>query len=202
VRVLVVHESLFGNTREVAQAVAEGVRAGCPGACVDCVSVDEAVAADSLVDLLVIGGPTHFWGMTSRISRALEYEYELHLRRGPRGDGRLARDIRKTRGMRGWLVAAPAGGGAAAAAFDTRMAGALTGGAAWGIARRLRRHGYQLIAEPRSFLVDGVGGPLHAEELAKASRWGRELARTILHERPPGAVENHLSVVKSSEEQQ
>jgi hypothetical protein len=35
-----------------------------------------------------------------------------------------------------------------AAAFDTRLGSPLAGGAAHGIARRLRRHGYQLASDP------------------------------------------------------
>ena len=41
-RAAVVYESLFGRTREVAEAVAEGLRAGAPGAAVDCTPVVDA----------------------------------------------------------------------------------------------------------------------------------------------------------------
>ena len=42
-----------------------------------------------------------------------------------------------------------------AAAFDTRMHGpaALTGRAAKGVTRLLREHGFDVVAEPESFLV-------------------------------------------------
>ena len=68
-RALVVVESVFGNTRRIAEAVAEGLgqRAGAR-------IVDVAVAArtpDLLdgIDLLVVGGPTHAFGMTRASTR-------------------------------------------------------------------------------------------------------------------------------------
>ena len=39
VRVTVVYESLFGNTRRVAEAISDGVREADPDACVECVAV-------------------------------------------------------------------------------------------------------------------------------------------------------------------
>jgi flavodoxin len=61
-RATVVYESLLGRTREVAEAVAEGLRAAAPGAVVDCRPVVDAGPDLGQVDLLVVGGPTHFWG--------------------------------------------------------------------------------------------------------------------------------------------
>ena len=64
-RATVVYESLFGSTREVAEAVAEGLLAAAPGAVVDCRPVVDAGPALGQVDLLAVGGPTHFLGMSS-----------------------------------------------------------------------------------------------------------------------------------------
>ena len=47
-----------------------------------------------------------------------------------------------------------------AAAFDTRLPFPLAGGAARPIARELRRHGYNVVAKPMGFVVDGAQGPL------------------------------------------
>src|SRR5260221_7752857 len=74
-RAIVVYESLFGRTREVAEAVAEGLRAAAPGAAVDCRPVVDAGPAVGQVDLLVVGGPTHFLGMSSQRSRRLVRQY-------------------------------------------------------------------------------------------------------------------------------
>jgi dienelactone hydrolase len=47
--------------------------------------------------------------------------------------------------------------------------------AARGIARRLRRRGYEVIAS-ESFLVEDAEGPLEDGELERARAWGQELA--------------------------
>src|SRR5260221_11779865 len=75
-RAIVVYESLSGRTREVAEAVAEGLRAAAPGAAVDCRPVVDAGPAVGQADLLVVGGPTHFLGMSSQRSRRLVRQYQ------------------------------------------------------------------------------------------------------------------------------
>jgi hypothetical protein len=52
---------------------------------------------------------------------------------------------------------------------------AVTGAAARGIARRLRRRGYQVVGD-ESFLVEDAEGPLADGELERARAWGAELA--------------------------
>ena len=63
-----------------------------------------------------------------------------------------------------------------AAAFDTRLQGyaLVTGRASKGIAAMLRQHGFQLVAEPISFLVDRHDHLLPGEE-ERAERWGATL---------------------------
>jgi hypothetical protein len=80
-------------------------------------------------------------------------------------------------GLRTWLRDLGPAHGAAAAAFDTRgdANAALTGSAAKGIARRLRRHGYDVIGTA-SFLVADSEGPLEDGELDRARSWGASLA--------------------------
>jgi hypothetical protein len=73
-----------------------------------------------------------------------------------------------------------------AAAYDTRIAApaAFTGRASAAIARRLRRAGIRLIAEPRSFLVSR-SSRLQPGQLDQARAWGAEL--TELHARTAGS---------------
>ena len=61
-RALVVYESMFGNTRELAAAIAEGLAAR--GAGVELVDAESAPGelADRF-DLLVAGAPTHAFGL-------------------------------------------------------------------------------------------------------------------------------------------
>jgi len=65
-RALIVYESLFGNSKSVAEAIGEGLRTHADVAVID---VRSAPAAIDDVDLLVVGGPTHQLGMTRPASR-------------------------------------------------------------------------------------------------------------------------------------
>jgi hypothetical protein len=159
--VAVVYESLFGNTRVVAEAIAEGVQASAPDAHVALVPVAEA-SPDNLgeVDLLVVGGPTHVRRMSS---------------------ARTRKDAEPGPGVREWLEALPPGlGGGRAAAFDTRLSNPLAGSAARPISRALERHGYKMVASPAGFVVQQTKGPLKEGERERARDWGSSLARQSL----------------------
>ena len=69
-KVTVVYESMFGNTRKVAEAISDGVREADPDAHVECVAVGRA-AAELIysTNLLIVGGPTHLRLMTTDSSR-------------------------------------------------------------------------------------------------------------------------------------
>jgi hypothetical protein len=51
--------------------------------------------------------------------------------------------------------------------------------AARGIAKRLRRHGFELVADHESFLVEDSEGPLARGELERARDWGGTLAAKV-----------------------
>lgn len=165
---LVVYESVYGNTRAVAEAIAAGLNDAC--VC----PVSRARAAElSRCGLLVVGGPTHVHGMTTKRSRELAAEMA-------RADGRFEvdPDADAEPGLRSWLQELPAGGdGPPVAAFDTRLEGSplVTGMASHGIARRLRRRGFVLL-EAESFIVAASEGPMLPGELDRARAWGTELA--------------------------
>ena len=61
-KALVIHESMFGNTETIARAVAAGL-ATVPNFEVKVVDVQLAEADLAGVDLLVLGGPTHAFGL-------------------------------------------------------------------------------------------------------------------------------------------
>ena len=67
-----------------------------------------------------------------------------------------------------------------AAAFDTRLHGpaALTGRASKGVTRLLRAHGFDVVAEPESFLVTKQDR-LEPQETTRAREWGTKLAASI-----------------------
>jgi len=165
-RSLVVYESWFGNTRRVAEEIAGGLATEGD---VDVCTVDDPLPALEDADLLVLGGPTHVHGLSSRRSR------EGALDQGGHGEAGI--------GVRGFIEGLPNGvRGPRVAAFDTRAHKPvlLVGSAARGIARRLRERGYTLVAEPESFFVEGTPGPLEEGELERAKEWGRTLANEVM----------------------
>lgn len=177
-RALVVYESMYGNTHRVAEMIGEGL--GRFGEAT-VVPVDKATP-DLLdgVDLLVVGGPTHVHGMsrpTTRKSAAEAVE-------APDSDLSLDPDWAGD-GVREWLATQPEGIGRCAAAFDTRIdiAPVLSGRASKGIAKSLRRHGFELVVEPESFLVDKQNH-LEPDEVAHAGRWAEDLALAMDRTRP------------------
>lgn len=159
---VVVYESMFGNTRIIAEAIAEGLRASDPGAQVAVMPVAEAVTSKLTdADLLIVGAPTHFSRMPTPRSRKA-------FASGP--------------GVREWLAALPAAApGRRAAAFDTRLSYPLAGSAARPISRRLHRRGYQIVARPAGFIVQHSKGPLKDGERERARAWGAGLMRQPVH---------------------
>jgi hypothetical protein len=166
---IVVYESVYGNTRAIAEAIAEGLGS------VPVLSVHEAAEQRGTVDLLVVGGPTHMHGLSTTRSRRLAAE-GVH----EDGAGHVEPGATEEPGLRTWLRDLPPSAAHCVAAFDTRLdrSAWVTGVAARGIARRLRRHGLDVVAT-ESFLVENAEGPLEAGELDRARAWGANLARSI-----------------------
>jgi hypothetical protein len=83
-------------------------------------------------------------------------------------------------GLREWL-ASRAGDGKRAAAFDTRIekSALVTGAASREIAKRLRRRGFDVFADPESFFVEDSEGPLAEGELDRTKAWGASLAERL-----------------------
>ena len=172
---VVVYESMFGNTHEIAQHIAEGIDTVVDGP-VQVLPVHEAteeVIAGS--DLVVVGGPTHVHGMSNSRSRAGAVDMA-----GKDDDLELDPDAEGP-GLREWFDGLAAGDGRPAAAFDTRVHGTafLTGQASKGITKRLHRHGFDVIVEHESFFVD-TDNHLEADENERAASWGRAVARAAV----------------------
>lgn len=183
-RVAVVYESLYGNTHEIADAIAAGVADAQPGADVELLRVGETDPGRAAqADVLIVGGPTHMRGMTTGFSRKMGVSAEG--KKDPAERHELEPDAEGP-GVRDWFHRLPkVAGQRSAAAFDTRIGARLAGGAAHGIARRLRSHGYELVAEPEGFLVQDDGeGPLKAGETDRARAWAADLVRQAAV--PPG----------------
>jgi hypothetical protein len=173
-RAVVVVESMFGNTEKIARAVADGIASNFQ---VEVVRVDRAprkLAPD--VHLLVVGGPTHAFGLSRPGTRL-----------AARDQGA---DPSVNVGLREWLGTLRSGSNrVAVATFDTRIKKTgVPGSAARGALRRLRRLGFRPAAAPCSFYVAGTDGPLLSGEVARARAWATQLAEQETTAQQQGAL--------------
>ena len=67
VHVLIVYESMFGNTAAIARSIADGISP--TAADVDVTEIGDAPFDLRNVDFLIVGGPTHAFGMTRPSTR-------------------------------------------------------------------------------------------------------------------------------------
>jgi len=164
---LVVVESMWGNTRAVARAVAEGLSGSVPTRAVDV--QDAPVAVGDRTGLLVVGGPTHAFSMSRPATR------ENAVSRG--ADAAGATDT----GIREWLdEIADIPPNVQVAAFDTKVRKPhLPGSAGRAAARRLGRKGARVSVPPETFYVVEAEGPLEPGERDRARAWGARLAALV-----------------------
>jgi ribosomal protein L18E len=164
---VIVYESMFGATRQIAEALARGMSSTVT---VTVVNVNDAGETFPHADLVLVGGPTHMHGMSRPETRDQAVEWtqdpERHLSLEPGAPGI---------GIREWLdgLTGPIG---RFLAFDTRVDAArlLSGSAAIHIEKILRRAGGEPVAESESFLVHD--NALDAGELTRAESVGARLA--------------------------
>ena len=164
---VVVVESMWGNTRTVAEAVADGLSEHLTSYVV---AFSEAPAVLSgRIGLLVVGGPTHAFSMSRTSTR------QDAVTRG--ADVAGATEI----GLREWLddiARIPAT--VRTAAFDTKVRKPrLPGSAAHAAARRLRKKGGRMSLPPETFYVLDYEGPLAPGELDRARAWGARLGAML-----------------------
>jgi len=163
-RALVVYESMFGNTELVAQAVAAGLPTGWDVTTTEVGTAPAVIGPD--VDLLLVGGPTHAFGMSREATRQNAES------QAPDGIVSPGTGIREWLGMLGRNDRRTP-----FATFDTRLKKrGMPGSAARGAARRLRRLGLREATRPESFWVTDTRGPLVAWETERAHAWAETVA--------------------------
>lgn len=168
-RALVVYESIFGDARRIAEAIATSLRAQLPTDVVAAQDAPTAIGPDTT--LLVVGGPNHAMSMPRRSTR------EGAVNQYGAGIENTAT------GLHEWLDAVRLPTGLNAAAFDTRMDHpkllVTFDHAARTEERLLKRHGAVLVAPAEHFRVTDAQGPLADGEEERAGQWGTVLAERL-----------------------
>jgi hypothetical protein len=173
-QVLVIYESMYGNTHTVATHIGEALAASADVSVLPVAAVTpDAVAA---ADLMVVGGPTHGHTLSTPASRGTAVKGA-----DKPGSDLVVEPDAEGSGLRDWFDRIAGGSGTHAAAFDTRvdLPAVLTGRASKGIARRLRHHGFAVVVPPESFLVDRENH-LVAGEAERAEEWARSLVGAVV----------------------
>jgi flavodoxin I len=149
---LIVYDTVYGNTEQVARAIATAL---VPAHSVLLIRADQIARLDTAsIDLLIVGGPTHRHRISPKIAAVLK----ATPRGTPKGVKVVAFDTRY------------------------RMAAWLSGSAASDIARRLRKLGGSLQVAPESFFMERDMPPrgekrrhnlerLEAGEIERAAKW-------------------------------
>jgi flavodoxin len=169
-RALVVYESMFGATRQVAERIGEGLGARYEVSVVRVGDVTAEMVAGA--DVVVVGGPTHAHGLSSSLTRDVARSMARRENTGLTMEPSAA-----AFGLRDWFKALDPQPGTFSAAFDTRGSGPalLTGRASSAIARRLAKHQLH-VAASKSFRLD-KDGHLAPGELERARAWGEMLGQ-------------------------
>jgi flavodoxin I len=156
-KVLVVYDSMYGNTEKVAQAIAGALA---PDAVVEVKRVgDLSPEALQSVDLLVLGSPTQGFRPTKPVGGWMTSVGAAGLKgvRAAAFDTRLDMAKFKSAVLRWFLNAG--------------------GYAAPRIAKDLKNAGAVLIVRPEGFLVEDTEGPLKVGELERSAAWAKSLLR-------------------------
>jgi hypothetical protein len=161
---------MFGNTQQVAQAIGDGLAVILPADVVEVGVAPTTLPVD--VSLLVVGGPTHAFGMTRPRTRA----DAAGQAKVPLVSGRI--------GVREWLSTLESPEHTTlTASFDTHMDRPQlikkAGSAAGPIERRLHKLGFSSADDPQHFWVADTLGPLREGQLQRARRWGELLAAQV-----------------------
>ena len=148
-KVLIIYDSVFGNTEQIARAIGNAL-----GSQEDVKIIRVSnVKPEQLtgLKLLIVGSPTHGGRPTPAIQNFLNRVLEPAIR----GINVAAFDTR----------------------FSTRWVG-IFGFAAGKIASNLKGKGGTLVASPEGFFVKGKEGPLKEGELERAADWAKGISES------------------------
>jgi flavodoxin I len=155
-KILIIYDSVFGNTEQVARAIGEALRSrGDTGIVRINAATPEQLAG---LDLLIVGSPTRGFRPTEPIKDFLKNIPANSLRgvKVAAFDTRIAVEDIKQPILRGLVK--------------------MGGYAAKPIGNALKKKGGNLVAEGEGFFVKGSEGPLKESELERAAVWAKRIA--------------------------
>jgi len=157
-KVLIVYDSVFGNTEKIAQVIGNAMGSQAE---VNILRVGN-VKQENLrgLDVLIVGSPTRAFKPTKEIINFLNG----FPKNGLKGVKVAAFDTRFTMSAIEESRVLP---------FLVR----LFGYAAKPISNRLKKKGGELIISPEGFFVEGVEGPLKEGEIERAASWAKEIVK-------------------------
>lgn len=155
-KALVIYDSFFGNTEQIARSIGNALNSPCDTKTLRVGDVKPEQMMD--VDLLIVGSPTRAFRPSPAITRFLKGI----ARNGLDGMKVAAFDTRVTEDE---IEAGP---------WILRKMVKIFGYAAGPIADRLVKKGGELICSPEGFFVEGTEGPLLEGEEGRAEAWAKE----------------------------
>ena len=153
-KVLVVYDSVYGNTEEIAQAIEDALH---DKRDVEMVKASE-IKSNHLIDLdlIIIGSPTH----GGRFTEAIQ-DFFNNISESMMNVVNVAAFDTRTASSR-WLVS---------------HLEKIFGHAANRIVDVVKKQGGILIVEPEGFIVEGTKGPLRIGEIKRAENWARDIVQ-------------------------
>ena len=151
-KTLIIYDSVYGNTKKIAEAISQNISGE-----VKIVPVkDVEQSALTQVNLLIVGSPTHAGRPTVPIQLFIKNLPPDSIKNMP-------------------IAAFGTGSSTIGESIFIKFIIWLFGYAAKHIQKGLRLKGGVAVAEPVDFLVKGKEGPLEETEIEKAKQWGREI---------------------------
>jgi flavodoxin I len=157
-KALVIYDSAFGNTAQIAHAI--GSALGSQKEVTICQVGNVLPEQLTNLNLLIVGSPTQGFRATQAITTFLKES----LASGLKGIKVAAFDTRiSTSDIKSSFLR-----------FIVKMGGF----AAKPIAKSLQQRGGELVMPPEGFIVEGKEGPLKAGELERAADWAKQIVTT------------------------
>lgn len=151
-KAVVIYDSVYGNTEQIAQAIGAGLAGDARVMRVGDVNASELRS----FDLLIVGSPVHGGRATPAIDALLK-QLPTHSLEGKRVAAFDTRFESEEQGI------------------GLRILMSVIRYAAERIAKDLAKKGGRLVAEPEGFIVEQKEGPLKQGELERASQWAKAM---------------------------